>query len=254
MNSRILIPFVVCILSACGESARCASDRDCTVESTCDAPSGACITSAPITPLTTNTGGGTGSTPTGSGGGTAAISKLPPEYGRACLKTADCGDIAGTTCISGYCANGCGNGEACTSGTQCLSTFDSACLKRCDPRGDQCDQGMTCQKVEGVPVCVQSSSTKIQPSPIGGECVDDGDCEGSSTCLFAAGDIRKGVCTSTCTHTAECGPQAVCILSRTATIAHCMAKCENIGEQSSCRAGFVCRALEGSPSGACMPN
>lgn len=184
------------------------------------------------------------------GGEAQPSSSLPPEYGHECFNTSDCSDAPGTSCIYGYCVSSCAGGASCASGTRCLSALNFACLKVCDAQTTQCGSGMACQAIDdgsSASVCARGSAQ----SPIGGKCMNDGNCEGSSKCLITA-DIPDGVCTSLCTQNADCGAKGVCLAAESDGI--CFAKCTTPGAQSNCRTGFVCSPVRGRSYGACTSN
>ena len=92
-----------------------------------------------------------------------------------------------------------------------------------------------------------SQSPITSPQPIGGRCVDDGDCQGSAICA----DVwPNGYCTQLCGTSSRgaCPSSSTCV-STSDTNAFCMSNCTT---DSTCRPGYECAKLK-SGGGACMP-
>ncbi len=89
----------------------------------------------------------------------------------------------------------------------------------------------------------QSASAPTTPQPIGGRCMNDGHCAGSTICLDS---WPNGYCTQSCA-TTRCPSGSMCVEFEDASV--CLATCT-----ASCRPGYTCASFRGVSTQACLPS
>lgn len=203
-------------------------------------------------------GGGSSGPSSGGPMGALGTAGLGAAYGHLCSADADCRDVAGTVCVSlgsagGMCLKPVAPGGICPTGTVAERGTLGACLRDC-ANGASCASGTECRPLGatgGLPASTQVCGPPLPRtalSPIGGACLNDGQCAGSARC---ATNLPGGYCSMPCASDATvCGTSAVCVRT-SSTDAFCFARCAAPGTQSSCRMGYSCKALEGKTFGAC---
>lgn len=182
-----------------------------------------------------------------SGSGGAKKSSLPENYGHGCLTNADCSDVAGASCngSSGrMCIVACTTDAQCGSGTVCVP--GNGCSQTCKVDSD-CVNGSGCIYSDEL----KSSFCGYPPqTPIGGHCKQSYEC----TTYDCRTNTKhpNGYCTESCTSSAECGANGICVLaSASATAGSCAPRCASPGSRSSCTNESMCRVLENSSDGYC---
>jgi MYXO-CTERM domain-containing protein len=169
----------------------------------------------------------------------------------ACTTDADCGATSGNYCVSGVCTAKKKRGEACTTNTECSSTFcadsvccDNACNGSCQACGEPGKEG-TCGPITGAPRAGHAAC-KAAGTTCGGTC--DGskvfDCSfpgASTTCDDGCKDGAIARCdgTGACSAATPCPGNFRCADANT-----CKSSCL---ADSDCTGGYTCK------SGACSP-
>lgn len=214
-------------------AGRCTDNSQCPAGTMCDPSWGVCV--------------GPSTADGGNSNPNSNSNSLAGDYGRACKSTAECG--AGTTCASLGQSGMCLAPEStkCPAGT---SAWGFTCSRGCTTDAD-CHSTNECVADPNGPgkICWLRGSPIKPPSFIGGACVMNSDCNGGiATCANDPG----GRCTQGCTTTSDCPSPSVCAVVRSGAAAACMSPCTGTGLQSSCRTGYVCRAVVNGVS-VCTP-
>jgi hypothetical protein len=180
------------------------------------------------------------------------------RVGMGCSSSTECqfSDVA-LMCVGasstqkGVCTKPCSANTECQTGAdrepRCAraSGTSAMCVRPCT--SDFACSGAACVNGACLP---QSAMMTGYPTPafgqIGGACTSQSSCGAGASCLSAPG----GMCSKACTTNSECGPNNVCVTSGNSAL--CMAACATPSGQSTCRAGFQCRALQGVSYGFCL--
>ena len=143
---------------------------------------------------------------------------------------------------SGYlCAVECNTVKPCErEGYYCSNDILGVCLPYCSKNSD-CNEGSFCND--------ENKCEKI-PSPIGGSCERDEDCDGEYTTCNVW--FEGGYCTQECfdNDDGDCPDDAKCTTAGRRQTTSCLASCAS---DKDCRTdeGYLCHPLMGSKSGVC---
>ena len=138
------------------------------------------------------------------------------------------------------CALECNSAHPCTrKGYYCSNDVFGVCLPVCSDNSD-CNTGSFCND--------ESKCEKI-PSPIGGSCESDDECNGEDTTCNVW--FEGGYCTQVCFDDDNlCPDNAKCVTAGRRQTTSCLASCAS---DKDCRTGegYVCHPQMGSKSGVC---
>ncbi len=171
----------------------------------------------------------------------------------------------------GYCIR-IASGKPCADGTKAYLADDSTraymCAKECTSSVGCAREGYVCNKPplgRCVPAChkdedctehsrcSESGVCEGIPSPIGGPCNSNADCDDDGYCLPPAYRFPDGYCTKQCQNQDDdyCPSNSKCT-TRTGMnggkMDLCLAECKN---DSDCREGYMCHPLMGGKTNVC---
>lgn len=166
-----------------------------------------------------------------------------------------------TTCASGCCANG----QCQTAQTRFACGVGGQACMRC-PMGQTCNSGF-CVPGGGFDGGFMFDGGVAPdagaPVPAGSACTTAQQCQPPSSAFCLQESIAGqptgyvgGYCTASCGSGTPCGPGAVCITETFfgAAQSTCRAACAQVGQQSTCRSGYVCAPSSTSTvPGFCRP-
>jgi hypothetical protein len=188
--------------------------------------------------------------------------KLGAGLHSPCDDLGDCGP--GLTCVAtqerpgGECTKGCtpGNDATCPAGGRCVSDpVYPRCAKACQNASD-------CRGAEGY-ACVDLGGAvgKVCQHPqVGDACANDDACGGAPWHCQTGAAFTGGYCTLTGCPAAgsetNCPSLSTVCFDPTTGPNYCVDRCDGIGTQSSCRAGYTCQDVDPSTvtSGGCVPS
>lgn len=221
------------VLAACGgDDTRCSTAHDCQGDQICK--------------------GGVCARPDGG---------APGKLGDACGTSGDC--ETGTACetdaygfTGGVCSRECSAAAPCPAASSCVDLRSSlargsVCLPTCTSDAT-CRGGYACCAAYGkacVPAGMCPASSVPASATVGGACAQPADCGAGEECRVGQ-SFPGGVCTRPCVlgQPSTCSPESRCV--DTAVGALCLPSCTG----ATCRAGYACGAIAGSPDTVCSPS
>ncbi len=187
------------------------------------------------------------------------------QVGDPCRDDDECGEDS--FCIEesdgfrdGYCSNECRSNRDCDGDAECKTVGrDSVCFDGCTGNAE-CRNGYRCIRLggRGNRICwpVSDGSSNPNGAPVGQGCAGDQDCARGLSCLMTQGnDFPGGYCSVLyCDSQTNPCPMGSLCRGFGGNFSMCLEPCPNPGQQSTCRQGYRCLGMPGSPEGVCVGN